>query len=142
LLQEYEHDPVLKQAEEKEKRVNSTLEHVFKSFDFGKPVHAELHKQDNNAKRQQLLSELLTTDPILKETNPHEVANAYLQMLSIAPELSMHKEVVRGHLRQAAQGQAINPHDASLLSGANNDLLTTKEMRAPKVEHKPANQSK
>jgi hypothetical protein len=111
---------------------------VFKSFDFGKPAHGTMSAESDNAKRQQLLSELLTTDPILKETDPHHVADAYLQMAQLSPELSLHKEVVRGHLRQAAQGQALNPHDADLLSKANKGILENRDARDPvlnKIKH-------
>ncbi len=131
LIKESEEDPVLKLAEEKQNKAETTLQHVFKSFDFGKPGHGHLSAENDNAKRQQLLSELITTDPILKEVDPQHIADAYLQMTQLSPELSLHKEVVRGHLRQAAQGQALNPHDADLLSKTNKGLLENRDMRDP-----------
>lgn len=112
------------------------------SIDFGKNTNGAISQHTDNVKRQHLLTELLATDPILSETDPHHMAQAYAQMVQLSPELSMQKEVVRGQLRQMAAGQALNPHDASLLAGANNEVLKTHQLRAPAQPHKPSTDKK
>ena len=138
-------DPVAVEVKRVEKiaEESKNLFHTLaKGVDFGKKTHGADSAQLDNAKRQHILTELLTTDPILSEQDPHHMAQAYLQMIQLSPELSLQKEVVRGQLRQMAAGQALNPHDASLLSGANNEILKTTQMRTPQQPHNPQQEKK
>ncbi len=137
-------DPVSVKAARWEKvaEESKNLFHTMaKGIDFGKNTHGAESAHMDNAKRQQILTELLSTDPILAETDPHHMAQSYAQMVQLSPELSLQKEVVRGQLRQMAAGQALNPHDASMLSGANNEMLKTQQMRNPQA-HQPAQHDK
>jgi len=66
-----------------------------------------------NLQREVLLQDLITTDPVISEADPSQVASAYLAVVQIAPEVSMNKEIVRAVLRQSIHSVAISPYDAT-----------------------------
>ena len=66
-----------------------------------------------NRQREVLLQDLIVSDPVLGEADPKLVANAYMSVMQIAPEVSLNKEVVRSILRQAVHATSISPYDAS-----------------------------
>lgn len=118
------------------------LSKLMKSVDFGKDTGGYLKNHSDNSKRQMIFTELASTDPILSKHEPQRLADAYLQMINLAPELSMQKEVARGQLRQQMANQAMNPHDADILVGTNTDLLKQDALRKgpPPVQSKPEEQ--
>ena len=63
------------------------------------------------------------SDPIISEADPADVTRAYQTIVSIAPQVSMHKEIVRSMLRQAVNSVALSPYDAKAYVDLNNALL-------------------
>jgi hypothetical protein len=135
---EYEKDPVLAQALEKEAffgGLTSMLglgnimagpvhemasEQVSEAFSGGFK-HSEKggHKPNltlDNMERKLLLQELMLTDPILSKVNPQKVARAFEQLLRLSPEISKEKEVVRAELRAMVASQALSKYDADLMT--------------------------
>ena len=134
-----EHDPVLKEAMEKEafgglggfgKLLAGIVEPAV-SFggDIAKPHFNEalgsvLKKNQpakpnltlDNMERKLLLQELMMTDPILSKVPAAKVARAFEQILRLSPEISKEKEVVRAELRAMVSTQALSKYDAELMS--------------------------
>jgi hypothetical protein len=79
-----------------------------------KRENVQLSERLKNVQRQIMLQDLMTNDPVLSEENPETVAQAYHSVLSLAPELSINKEVVRAILRQAVHSVAISPYEAKV----------------------------
>jgi hypothetical protein len=56
-------------------------------------------------KTQAMLSEFLSTDPVISTYDPEEVTSAYNQVVSLAPRASIQPAVMRGLLRKLLQQQ-------------------------------------
>ena len=80
----------------------------------------------DNLDRKLMLQELIGTDPILKGYEPKKIVDSYEQLLRIAPEMSLEKEVVRAHLRSAAASQALDSFTAGGLVDLNTKLMNQK----------------
>lgn len=72
----------------------------------------EVSEHIDKVRRSDILTDLYANDPILSEHDPDEVANAYQSLVSLAPEMSLQKEVARSVLRQMVASQAVSPFDA------------------------------
>ena len=138
-----EEDPVLatiKQkkeaqlAKEGEQTKQAILDFIEKSVgqvkDMSKPsLSVTSADEGSNRERAFVLQELATTDPILAKIPTKKVVEAYQQMLRIAPEISREKELVRAHLRNAVQGQALSIFDANSLVEGNTKLLEQRRLQ-------------
>jgi len=82
----------------------------------------------DNLDRKLMLQDIMHTDPVLAEIEPKRVADAYQQMLHIAPELSKEKEIVRGTLREMVSSPALSPHTAQMLIEANTKFVKQRMM--------------
>jgi len=69
-----------------------------------------------NTRRQLMLENLLTTDPVLKGQDPERLVAAYQAIREMSPTVSMNQEVVRAVLRTASQSDAFSPYDAKSLA--------------------------
>jgi hypothetical protein len=79
---------------------------------------------------QAMLSEFLSTDPVISTYDPDEVASAYNQVVQLAPRTAQQPAVMRGLLRKLLQQQdALEAFDA--------DQLTQIEARLKQI-HEPA----
>jgi hypothetical protein len=88
-------------------------------------AEAEEQKTTNTLKmlqRQLLLEDLVVNDPVLKNETPETIANAYQALVSLAPRVSLNKEVTRAVLRNTVQTVALHPHDAKSMVELNNEL--------------------
>lgn len=83
----------------------------------------EDNEESNNLVRSEILNDLVVSDPIISEADPADVTRAYQTIVSIAPQVSMHKEIVRSMLRQAVNSVALSPYDAKAYVDLNNALL-------------------
>lgn len=66
----------------------------------------------DNIRRSAILEDLVANDPILSESSPKDVVNAYRTLVQSAPSMSLNKEVVRAVLRQVVNSVAVSPFDA------------------------------
>ena len=82
-----------------------------------------------NIERQALVQDLIITDPILKKTTPQKVVHAYEQIIRLAPQLSLEKDVVRGLLRQLVEAQALSDYDADRLTQADINRMKQKQLQ-------------
>lgn len=69
-----------------------------------------------NVRRSILLSDLLTNDPIIRDSDPNDIIEAYKTMVMTSPRVSLDKAQVRAFLRSAANSVAISPSDAKIIS--------------------------
>ena len=77
--------------------------------DFNKKITDRLRNQQ----REVLMQDLFINDPFISEADPQTVAALYQQIMQVAPEVSLNKEVVRGVLRQGLHNvTAVSPFDA------------------------------
>jgi hypothetical protein len=72
----------------------------------------DLSETMHNFRRKMLLEDLIVNDPVLAEEDPDTVINAYRNLMDLAPEVSLNREVVRAILRQSVHSSAISPYDA------------------------------
>ena len=82
--------------------------------DLMDPEHeAELVK----IKTQAMLSEFMSTDPVISTYDPDELAAAYNQVVQLTPRAARQPAVMRGLLRRFLQQQdALEPHEAGQLA--------------------------
>lgn len=99
-------------------------------------MFSEPRKQDNqrltsklnNIQREIMMRDLMMNDPVLADADPEAVASAYSNLLSLTPQVSTNKEIVRAILRQSVQSVAVSPYDADMwtrLEGNLNSLRGT-----------------
>lgn len=86
-------------------------------------------KPEDNLDRQLLVQELMASDPILSQADPHRVVELYQQLLRLSPEIAKEKEIVRGTLRQMYSAQALSPHDGQQYINTNKDLVELKQLQ-------------
>ena len=77
-----------------------------------------------NVQRQIMLEDLISTDPVLSDESPDVVTKAYQSIMSIAPDLSANKEIVRAILRQAVHSVAVSPYEAQTWAQLEKDIRT------------------
>lgn len=77
-------------------------------------ANADMSERLKNVQRQLLLQDLMATDPVLSEADPQAVAQAYQAVVSMAPDVSMQKEIMRAILRQSVHSLAVGPYDAQV----------------------------
>lgn len=100
----------------------ATAEAVGEIFD---PEHeAELRK----IRTQAMLSEFMSTDPVISTYDPDEVATAYNQVVQLAPRTAQQPAVMRGLLRKMLQQQdALEPFEAGQLAEVEERLKKIEE---------------
>lgn len=69
----------------------------------------------SNLDRKLILLELMHTDPILAHAPKLNILQNYSQLLQLAPNIALNKELVRSQLRSMISGQALSPFDAKQL---------------------------
>ena len=89
-------------------------------------------------KTQAMLSEFLSTDPVISTYDPEEVTSAYNQVVSLAPRASLQPAVMRGLLRKLLQQQdAMEAFDVDQLvkieQGLKNVSQPPSQLMAPGV---------
>lgn len=65
-----------------------------------------------NLQRTTLLEDLLTNDPIISDMDPRDVASIYQGIITLAPEVSTQREIVRSMIRAQNSQLALSPFDA------------------------------
>jgi hypothetical protein len=98
------------------------------------PIEAADHEM-NNVRREAILRDLLSNDEIISHHDPHHIQSAYNGLLSIAPEATTNREVLRAFLRNATAQQAIDPFQAKQLADLGNVTLKNQNLRSGKSEH-------
>lgn len=66
--------------------------------------------------RGAILADLLSSDPILQDADPRQIAAVYKSIISSSPRVSLNKEVVRSVLRGAVNSIAFSPNDMKVLT--------------------------
>lgn len=84
---------------------------------------------ENGRENVLLLQELVATDPIISKLPFHQIVDGYQRLLSVAPELSGQKEVIRDFLRQAGVPQSIDPSQAKKLIEENTRLFKQRQLQ-------------
>ena len=87
---------------------------------------AEIARENDNLVRDEILSDLVMSDPIISEADPKEVARAYGTLVNIAPRVSLQKEIVRSILRQSVNSVSMSPFDAQSYVTLNNAMAGKK----------------
>ena len=62
--------------------------------------------------REVVLSELMMTDPILRDADEDKILRAYRGLITMSPDLTRNKELMRSILRQAVKAEGIGPYEA------------------------------
>lgn len=92
----------------------------------GRKENVNMTERLKNQQREVLLQELMTNDPYISDADPQAVANGYLAVMQLAPEVSTNKEVVRAILRQLIHSGGLGTFDASSLAGLEKTIKETK----------------
>lgn len=82
----------------------------------------------NNLDRKLILLELMHTDPILAHAPKLNVLQSYSQLLQLAPNVALNKELVRAQLRSMISGQALSLFDGKQLAETDNVLEKQRRM--------------
>lgn len=82
----------------------------------------EVHEVHENTRRQLILQNLLTEDPVLSTEDPKSVSKAYETVVNIAPGVSLNENLVRSILRGMAAQQALGPYEADQLAKLEGNL--------------------
>jgi len=77
----------------------------------------------DNVIRSSIISDLYANDPVLSEADPEAVTSAYQNLVDVAPQASLNKEIVRAVLRQSVNSVAVSPFDAKQWADLDNVLL-------------------
>ena len=87
---------------------------------FGTVTAPKSMKEENEALRDDargaILADLLSSDPILQDADPRQVAEVYKSIIASSPRVSLNKEVVRSVLRGAVNSIAFSPNDMKVLT--------------------------
>ena len=83
----------------------------------------EIERENDNLTRDEIISDLAMSDPIISEADPKDVVRAYSTLINIAPKVSLQKEIVRSILRQAVNSMAMSPYDAQSYVTLNNAMM-------------------
>jgi len=62
--------------------------------------------------KEHMLTKLITTDPVLRGANEELVARTFVELDSLAPEITLHEPIVKSILREAVNAEALSPYDA------------------------------
>lgn len=74
--------------------------------------------------RGALLADLLSSDPILQDSDPRQVASIYKSLIASSPRVSLNKEIVRSVLRSAVNSIALSPADSKILTDVDKGVQT------------------
>lgn len=78
--------------------------------------YKKINEQVRDDVRGSILADLLSSDPILQDADPRQVASIYKSLMSSAPRMSLNKEIVRSVLRGAVNSIAISPADSKVFT--------------------------
>ena len=84
----------------------------------------------DNIVRSEIISDLYANDPVLSEADPEALRTAYENLVEIAPQASLKKEIVRAILRQSVNSVAVSPFDAKQWADLDNVLLKNRAATA------------
>lgn len=76
----------------------------------------KVNEQIRDDARGALLADLLSSDPILQDADPRQVASIYKSLVATAPRVSLNKEVTRSVLRSAVNSIALSPADSKIFT--------------------------
>lgn len=117
-----------KQASPISKSIADKLLEDYKNASKSKATPVFSNSSMDNRNRALMLQELIMTDPILAHQDPKRIAEAYQQILRLAPQVAKEKEVVRSLLRQMIATQSLAPVEANQLIETNTNLLRQFEL--------------
>lgn len=101
----------VKQATSMSSGLDSVLEAVPNTDSYKK-----INEQVRDDTRGAILADLLSSDPILQDADPRQVASIYKSLIATSPRVSLNKEVVRSVLRSAVNSVAVSPADSKILA--------------------------
>lgn len=96
----------------------------------------EADMERSNLIRQRILAELVNGDEIISRMPHTDVEHSYSSLLSLAPDLTLDHNVVRGWLRNSAATQALDPFTAGQLIKTQQDSQKNKLLSSGQL--KPA----
>jgi hypothetical protein len=88
----------------------------------------EADMEMDNVRRQAILAELMSNDPVITGQHPEHVKSAYETLLHLSPKSTLHREVVRAVLRNATAQQAVDPFTAKQLADLEGQHLKNKAL--------------
>lgn len=106
------HAPVSKEASGGVSGLGGLLEEAVPDKDSYKNINEQVRDDARGA----ILADLLSSDPILQDADPRQVASIYKSLVSTSPRVSLNKEIVRSVLRSAVNSVAISPADSKVLT--------------------------
>lgn len=91
-------------------------------------IESDSNKKINEQARDDLrgatVADLLSSDPILMDADPRQVASLYKSLISVAPRVSLNKEIVRSVLRSAINSVALSPADSKIFTDVDKGIQT------------------
>jgi len=95
------------------KTVNEVLNDAMAA---GGDSRKKINEQIRDEARGALISDLLSSDPILQDADPRQVASIYKSLIATSPRVSLNKEIVRSILRSAVNSVAVSPADSKIFT--------------------------
>ncbi len=80
----------------------------------------------SNVRRQAILQNLMVNDEIISMQDPDQIQASYNTLLGMAPDLTLHPEIVRSFLRSSNAHQAVDPFTANQLATTQGQLSKNK----------------
>lgn len=88
-------------------------------------------KKLDNVRRELILSDLITNDPVLATEDPENIARAYEVLWDLAPDSALNKSVARSFIRQAVNSEALDTFTAKQLVEMEEKLKKTRGYTMP-----------
>lgn len=107
-----------------------TAEKIDKALAGPEGKSTKLRDYVNNIVRSDIISDLYANDPVLSEADPQALTAAYENLVAVAPQASMNKEIVRAILRQSVNSVAVSPFDAKQWADLDSVLLKNRTASA------------
>lgn len=86
--------------------------------------YKKINEQIRDDARGAILADLISSDPILQDADPRQVASIYKSLVASAPRVSLNKEIVRSVLRGAVNSIAISPADSKIFTDVDKGIQT------------------
>lgn len=102
--------------QKKADEITSALEDAALGVTEGPDTYKKINERIRDDARGAILADLLSSDPILQDADPRQVASVYKSFISASPRGSLNKEMVRSVLRGAVNSIALSPPDLKVLT--------------------------
>ena len=112
-----------KQVKQAADSISSGIDSVLEAVP-DKDSYKKINEQVRDDARGAILADLLSSDPILQDADPRQVASLFKSLISTSPRVSLNKEIIRSVLRSAVNSVAISPADSKILTDVDKGIQT------------------